>query len=267
MKKGANSNIIQQLYRELAQLARVLALGARGSGFESRVPDQKFYKVYKSFGRCRPQVGAANILIILLLMEEELKDAALTLARHIHDGEYEALIISGGSNAVSKALLYGAWRTEYPEEKVPKIITIPSEGNALLYKYTAKDEDDRNAKVTEWLESNIPELLELKNSKICLIDEFAVTGEKAREITEVFSKLGFKNTEIALFSAGNRAELPENTFVARESNELTTRLWKAASRIEGHPFIEDSEVPEDNKQEIRNRGLEDLRGMMSEIRK
>lgn len=200
-------------------------------------------------------------------MDSELKEAATKLAHYIHDQGFEAVVVSGGSNAVAKSLLYGAWRTEFPNEKVPHTLTIPADGNSLLYKYTAIDEQDRTERVTEWMETNLPELLELKEARICIVDEFAVTGEKAKELIQTFEGLGFTNTELALFAASENAELSENVFVGVENNELVTRLWKAASRIQGHPFIEDSEVPEGNKKEIRDRGLDDLREMMGEIRK
>ncbi len=202
-------------------------------------------------------------------MEEvELKEAAINLARHIHESKFDGIIISGGSSSLSKALLYSAWRKEFPEEKVPKTITIPSEGNQILYKRTEpEDPIERQAVSTDWIDKNMPELWELKDKKVCLLDDIAVSGDKVRNLSELFHNLGFKQFETALFGASRNAELTESTFVGSQNFELVSRLYTATSRIQGNVHIDDSELPEDSEKEIRNRGLNDLRGMVGEIRK
>ena len=198
----------------------------------------------------------------------EIKEAATNLARHIHDSKFDGIIVSGGSSSVSKAILYSAWRTLYPEEKVPKTITVSSEGNSLFYKRGEPNEKAaRQEVVTEWININLPELWQLKDQKVCLVDELAVSGEKATKLFELFKGIGFDQLEVALFAASHNAELDEHFFIASKNPELLSKLWSATSRIQGQPHIDDSELPEGSDQEIRKRGLDDLRDMVHEIRK
>ncbi len=57
------------MLRELAQLARALGLGPRGSGFESRVPDQikkqaKLVPVFKLMKISTDRVSPASIAVV-----------------------------------------------------------------------------------------------------------------------------------------------------------------------------------------------------------
>ncbi len=58
--------------------------------------------------------------------------ASLNVARHIHDGAYEGVIVSGGSHEVSRALLALAWGTLYPGTSMPHEFVLDSEANALM---------------------------------------------------------------------------------------------------------------------------------------
>lgn len=200
--------------------------------------------------------------------ESELKQAATNLVRHVHDSKFDGIILSGGSNAVAKTLLYSAWRAEYPDEKVPPTIDIPSEGNALFYK-NYKDEETELSKEAsiEWINNHLPELWDYKDKKVCMVDDVSASGKKANQVYELFNQLGFKNFEMALFAAEPNAELDEKFFVGIRDRELVARLMATDARVQGFQWIDDTELPEGSEKEIRSRGLDDLRDIVREIRK
>src|SRR5690348_2616052 len=118
-------------------------------------------------------------------MENALKTAALKVCRFVRNGNYAAIIVSGGSNQLSRSLLAFGWRKLYGNAVLPKIFVFPRKVNHLMYKSSNGVEIYRDW-VQEWITTYVPDLTNYQNSPICLVDDYAMTGLKCTELAVMF---------------------------------------------------------------------------------
>jgi hypothetical protein len=166
-------------------------------------------------------------------MNEELAQAALSLAQHIHGENYSGLIVSGDTSKISQTLVTAAWQKLYPDEAMPKCFVFNGEANSVLYK-NEMDEVARLAWVRSWIANTFPELTALQSNKLCYIDEFIKSGEKYRELHKIFEKLGFSNIEFAFF-ASETDNTTSEVYIAKRSSELAGELIRMSLEVHGYP--------------------------------
>lgn len=199
-------------------------------------------------------------------LNKDISKIALDLTKHIHDRAYEAIIISGGSNQLSRALLTSAWMAQYPENPLPKIFVFDRAANHLLYKSSSGDEQNREW-MSAWINKNMPELNELRDKNLCVLDEFAITGTKIREVESMLKSLGFNNLEFAVFAMSTKAEIGEGVYRGTKNDEIVMKLQEMSMHIQGEPNHRDLlEMIEESGKERRGRVLEELRDINKKMR-
>ena len=171
-------------------------------------------------------------------MLQEIADASLDLATAIHDGEYKAVIVAGGSNQLSRSLLATAWMAQYPEEQLLPVFVFDVQANKMLYKATA-DLPERKAWTQKWIDENLPHLNELKNEKLCFVDDFGGTGIKVNETEKTFRELGFTNIDFRIFATSETAEFEHEVSAARRNDELVLALQEMSENIKGMPSLDE----------------------------
>lgn len=200
-------------------------------------------------------------------LDTELRKSAYNMVDYLHSKAYQALIVSGGSAPVSRTLLAAAWRARFPEEKLPKIFVFTESENALLYKGSL-DESERQEKIKLLVSKKYPELFDLSEFSLCIVDDRLDTGHKYLELKKQFQMLGFNNIDFAYFSATEHApESSNELFISSRNQELANRLWLAGYKIEGHPSASEEVNSEITEQGSRKEGIDELRGMVGEIKR
>jgi hypothetical protein len=193
--------------------------------------------------------------------------AALAVAQHVHDGGYDAVIVSGGSNQLSRSLLALAWSALYPGERVPHEFVLDWRANALLYKWhgAAAYPADFEA----WMHQGMPELEAAKEQKLCFVDDFIRQGEKYRGVTVALEMLGFHHTSFAFFGAQEDSEVGNDAFIGARSSELVSELIELGEHIRDRPGKME-QVRDELAGEVRHyrrEAVSELRQVGQEIRK
>ena len=191
--------------------------------------------------------------------------AALAVARHIHDGGYEAVIISGGSHQLSQSLVALGWGVLYPDEPIVRQFVLDREGNRLLYKSHAPDAYPTD--FTVWADAHVPGLANAKDARLCFVDDFAIGGEKHRGVRAALELLGFADVGYAYFAAKEDTEL-DDAFVGIRSVEAVAELRHLAERIQGKE--DPAEILNDIHPEavrLRAEALGELRDIGREMRR
>lgn len=162
-----------------------------------------------------------------------IAEAALNVTRHIHDGRYEAVIVSGASHQLSRALLALAWGARYPGVAVPKVFALGDEANSLLYKVAVPGEEP--SEFREWMDAHLPDLGAMRDRRLCLVDDFAMQGYKFRGIRASLRALGFRDVAFAFFAAMGDTELGSEAFVGIRSESAVSELHRLAQNIQDYP--------------------------------
>lgn len=196
------------------------------------------------------------------MVDDKLLLAACRVARYVHSKNYSAVVISGGSNKLSRSLLAIGWKKLFGDLKMPKIFIFPRKVNHLMYK-------PNNARsiyldwIREWIAVFLPELNNFKSEQICIVDDYAMTGLKCNEILAMFAALGFEKVDFALFACSRRSELPKQVFVAEKNNTLTRHLCELSLLIQGEPsfneLISGERFSESQRKKIAKQVLSELR--------
>lgn len=157
--------------------------------------------------------------------------AALNVAKHIHDTKFDGIIVSGGSHEISRGLFALAWGALYPGTRLPHEYVLDEEANALLYKRHATAAYPKEFE--EWMSRKIPDLAAAKEQSLCFLDDFALSGEKYRGVGFALRLLGYTNIRFAYFAAKEDTELGKNAFVGERSTELVSELRHLGQHIQG----------------------------------
>ncbi|MBP9748029.1 MAG: hypothetical protein KBD17_00140 [Candidatus Pacebacteria bacterium] len=166
----------------------------------------------------------------------EISKAALDLAKYVHDGEFAEIIVSGGSNQLSRSLLTLAWQSEYKGEPMPKIMVIDAHANSSLYK-SGVDSSAEKENIEKWVADNLSLIEEIKNRKVCLVDDFAFSGGKYIFLKKRFEQLGFSNLKFAFFAATSVSEIGRDVFVGTLDLEAFKELHGLSQKIKGNPSL------------------------------
>jgi hypothetical protein len=166
--------------------------------------------------------------------------AALSLARHVHDGAFAGVIVSGGSHELSQSLLELGWNTQFAGEPLPPISVLPDAANRMLYKHAEQPEpaetgEPERESFAWWLHANIPELEARRRESLCIVDDFALTGHKTLELPRSLELQGFTKLQVAVFAAPHITELDRSVFVATVDDEAVYELQRLSQHISGKP--------------------------------
>ena len=147
-------------------------------------------------------------------MEDRLKSGVLRVTRHIHDGNYQAVITSGKSGFISVSFVEAGLQNLYGDEEMLPIYDFGGEGGSLLWKkVSADDQRIRRAKMRA-LDDHItccfPELNQSRDRKMIYVDDYANSGEKMMDIPLVFKALGFSQLDYAVIVSSFK--IPEEVF-------------------------------------------------------
>ena len=131
----------------------------------------------------------------------DLKEAIENIIRETRNRQINTIIVFGASGQPVASLFKEAWSVLHPREEVPKFYAL-----GLLYQKQKLRDLFRGGKGLEqlhsFLEKRIPSLVDRKNEKMLLLDDFAETGSTIRRVKERFSTLGFRDiTTAALFAS------------------------------------------------------------------
>jgi len=199
--------------------------------------------------------------------------AALAVARRVHDGGFRAVVVSGGSHQLSRALLALGWGTLYPDEPMPRTFVLDAAANLLLYKHTAPDEaggfhpdaEDFRA----WMHAHTPELEGFRDQPLAFVDDFSFSGAKYRDLREFFPRdHGFTRVSFFFFAADADTELGGDAFAAIRSAEAVGELHRLGQHIQSKESVDelvDDVRPE--AQRLRAEALDELRDIRREMRK
>lgn len=203
-----------------------------------------------------------------------IADAALKVARHVHDGGFEAVIVSGGSHQLARSLLALGWGVQYPGERMPKTFVLDEEANDLLYKQTRPDpkgvfRPDKEGFRT-WIDAHAPGLGELRDRPLVYVDDFALTGVKYTDLLRFFpEEHEFSRMSYAFFAVKENARyLTKDTFVGVADDEALTELHRLGQHIQGKEGMHD--ILGDIRHEaerLRSEALNELRDIGRSMRR
>lgn len=162
----------------------------------------------------------------------EISEAAVRLAEYVHDNKFEGILVSGGSNQLSKSLLALAWQRRFCGEKMPQIYTFNQEANTLLYKREGHT-SVLVSQISDWISANLPKLEKIKQHNLCYIDDYAVSGFKYGSLKQRFEQLEFNNLKFAFFGATPSSVLDEGVFVGTFNAKVTKELQSLSVKIQG----------------------------------
>lgn len=196
----------------------------------------------------------------------EAARSALEVARHIHDGQYEGVIVSGGSHEVSRALFALGWHALYPDTPLPHVFALGSRQNAQLYKRDATASYPQEFE--EWMDARMPELAAAKEQRLCVLDEFAFQGEKHRVLGFKFRLLGFKDVHFAFYAAPEDLELGRDAVIGGRSPELVRYLRELGQHIQGKEDVQEILAPVRLEADrLRSEALRELREIGGELKR
>lgn len=199
-------------------------------------------------------------------VKNEISKAALDLAKYVHDNNFEEVVVSGGSNQLSRSLLTLAWQSEYKGEPMPKIQVLDAKSNAILYKLDTNPSDEKE-QIEEWIAAHLSMLEEIKNRSVCFVDDFAITGGKYVSLKNRFEQLGFKKLQFAFFAATPISELSKDVFVGTLDPEVVRELYALALKIKGNASLSEllAQIEIDPK-ESRKQALGSLKEIGQKMR-
>lgn len=169
-------------------------------------------------------------------VKKEISEAAVKLAEYIHENKFEGLMVSGGSNQLSRSLFTLAWQDRFKGEKMPEIYVFDQEANRMLYK-SGLETDELEPKILDWIATNLPKLEKIKDHNICYVDDFAITGDKYSIIKERLKQLEFKNLKFAFFAATIITDLDKGVFVGTLNTDSVRELQSLSLKIQGRTSI------------------------------
>ncbi len=188
-------------------------------------------------------------------MQALIAQAARTVAQAIHDDPRNGVIISGGSNQLSRALLTMGWISLYPKTKLPRLFVFPRELNSLMYK-SPDPLDIQGHKILEWIERYHPALAATCSQPQWFLDDFIVGGDKCRDLRLWFKKAGYCKLRFVVFAKPRLERSTRFIEAATTSSEVVRQLYRLSLLIQGQADIKD--VLKDIKQTPRERRLEAL---------
>jgi len=160
-------------------------------------------------------------------VKNEISEAAVKLAEYVHNNKFEAILVSGGSNQLSRSLLTLAWQSRFKDEKMPKVYVFDQNTNFLLYK-DSKSFYLRSKTIRDWIFATYPGLKKIKNHSLCYVDDFSMSGDKYSLLKKSFERLGFTS------------ELGEGgVFVGIIDSEAVRELQTLSLQIQDQPSLHD----------------------------
>lgn len=199
-------------------------------------------------------------------VKTEISRAALELVKYIHENKFEEILVSGGSNQLSRSLITLAWQSEYKGKAMPKIQVLDAESNKILYKLDTNPSDEKD-KVEEWITAHLPMLEEIKNRRVCYVDDFAITGGKYISLKNRFEQLGFSNLQFAFFAATPISELAKDVFVGTLDPEVVRELYSLSLKIKGGSALSELLAQiEISPKENRNQAISSLKEIGQNLR-
>lgn len=167
-------------------------------------------------------------------IKKEISEAAVKLVEYVHEHNFEGLIMSGGSNQLSRSLFTLAWQHRFKGEVMPKFYIFGAQANDMLYK-SEVDTSVLKPEILDWISGNLPELKQIKDHALCYVDDFAVTGGKYIALKKRFEQLEFKDLKFAFFAATPISELDKDVFTGTLDLETTRELLDMSLQIQGRP--------------------------------
>jgi hypothetical protein len=179
----------------------------------------------------------------------------------VHDGGYAAVIVSGGSHRLSRALLALGWGVLYPGEAIIRVFPLGDAANRMLYKHEEDEAPDSDG-FEWWLHANLPELEASKHDRLVFVDDFALTGEKFRGVRTSLAVHGFRDVRFAFFAAPPGTELTPEAYVGTRDDDAVAELHRLSQHIQGKEGMDellDEVKPEADR--LRTEALDELRGI------
>ncbi|MFH1211800.1 MAG: hypothetical protein V1659_02605 [Candidatus Woesearchaeota archaeon] len=169
-----------------------------------------------------------------------LRKAVLDVVRNIHEKEYEGIVVSGRSQAISYSWFHAAWENLYGRRHPPRFFEIAREDNEYLYAYDKLDDDIcrhlrilTRAEVESHFRQKYPEFWGAKDQRLCYLDDVAFSGVKHQATVKTFKGWGYGQMGFALFCAARKDYLMPGTIVGIISPELAISVYVLAKGIGG----------------------------------
>jgi hypothetical protein len=199
-------------------------------------------------------------------VKKEIAEAAVKLAEYVHNNNFEGIIVSGGSNQLSRSLLTLAWQNRFKDQKMPHIYIFDRKTNTRMYKVDLPVKT-LMPEIKQWISDNLPELGKIADRNLCYVDDFSLSGEKFVSLRRMFKELEFNNLKFAFFAAASITELSEDTFVGTRDLDTVGELQTLSLEIQGDPKYKDilAEV-EATAEERRHEALSALKEIGQQIR-
>jgi hypothetical protein len=178
-----------------------------------------------------------------------IAQAVLNVVRHIHDGTYDAVIMSGYSDELTYKLFETAWKALYPAgDRMPLICRLGGVGNRILYK---DDGSGRASHTVEEKENIIKKAIDdstgeglnrLRSGKVVYLDDHVAYGDKHGGVMSVLrQELHFNNVGYACYTLDPSNQFPgKENIVAGSSDLPAASLLEALAQKIG--FLRDSEA-------------------------
>ena len=155
-----------------------------------------------------------------------MAEAALNMARYIHDEKFEGVVMSGDSAVIVRTLLEAAWKKLFgvSEKPLPPVYHITSmDDNARFYKmYSPTMAMDDWARQM-WMRTSEDvlrryHLRERKEEKLVFVDDLTRDGTKLGTVQEILTDQGFKNVRMAILRDLTGRDLGAGIFSAWPSS-------------------------------------------------
>jgi hypothetical protein len=198
---------------------------------------------------------------------DEIASAALAVAEYLKSGDYAAAIVSGGSHQLSHALLALGWKVKYPGTPMPKVFVLDAEANRMLYKREVDEAPDMEGFLA-WMRAHVPNLEQLKREPLLFVDDYALQGEKYRELRNLLPHVyGFEQVDFAFFAAKEHTELGRDSFVGVRSDGAVAELYRLGQHVQGKEHADELlEGIEESAQKLRGYALDELRDIGRRMR-
>jgi len=194
------------------------------------------------------------------MMRERLRASITSMACHVKENGYHAIVVSGGSGKVSKALLTIGWQLEYGEKPSIPLFDLGKKGNNTLYRYYVDSEKYRfidfcsetHVKTTrEYLARHHAELVRFQDSPVIHIDDYADSGMKLDCLVGIWPAAGFGQMGYGVFGSRRKAQkFPPNLFISSENYQFFRFLKRLAAQYSSDAITRGSPTEQSRRVQI-----------------
>lgn len=110
------------------------------------------------------------------------------IATHIHDSGYKAILLEGDSSEFVWDGFMGAWHVQYPQERPPTRIKIPSSRLYGGYRPTVGD---------TWYRENQKKIAKYSGQSVVILADAVLSGQRLRQAQALAKSVGFVNVQTA----------------------------------------------------------------------